>query len=401
MAKSRSAEATIRGFNFQFAATILLILKSENDTKIVVEGVEDVDLDSANEMEAVQCKYFEGTKLTNSVLRDIVKPMLSDDKIRSKKINYHIYGHFKEKVEFPLGDAVKFRADVLVYAKGKKEKKVASNVADDLSISNKELASFLKRLSFTYTKKYDTHRDDVIKVIRDQMNCSLDEAKSLFYPNAFTLVAELGTRPAKANRTIKKSEFLSQINSKQIVFHQWLMQEQEEGKYCKTMRRNYFTQSNVSPSARFFVIECDGSESIACLKALVSEISRKWSSHKKRRLESKDRYSPYLLLQNLPSGKLVQLKSQLFAEGIKLVDGFPFLDSGFNPEHVNQVQTLENQIALRFLSDAGQLHASINAITSRNCEIYEFYQNDRLAKSHSELHVQIPVSNISQIKKIV
>ena len=402
MATSRSAEATIRGFNFQFAATILLLLQSDNDEKIVIEGVEDVDLNSANGLQkAVQCKYYEATKLTNSVLRKIVEPMLVDDKNRTEKIKYHLYGHFRDYGELPLKDTVAFREKVLAYTKGTGKRKKTFNLSKDLGISDTELTSFLTRLSFTHTKKYNTHREIVVKAIRDEMVCTQDEAKSLFYPSAFTLVSELGTRKTKAERTITKSDFLSQINPKQVIYHQWLLQEQEQEKYSRMMRRTFFSQSNVSPYARFFVVECATSETVVNLKTLVAEISRKWSSHKTKRLEPKNRYSPYLLLKNLPADTLAELKSQLHSEGMKLVDGFPFLGSKFNPEQVNQLQTFENQIAIRFLSDAAQLEAAIKAVTYRNCEIYEFYQSNRLPKSNSEFHVQIPVSNISQIKNIV
>jgi len=85
MRDKRSAEDTIKGFNYQFAATVLLILGSKHDSKITVEGIEDIDVSTDSVTAAVQCKYYEGTKLTNSVLRDIVKPMLVDEKARVTK----------------------------------------------------------------------------------------------------------------------------------------------------------------------------------------------------------------------------------------------------------------------------------------------------------------------------
>jgi hypothetical protein len=42
--RSRSAEATIRGFMYQFDAAILKILDAKQTDKIVVEGIEDVDV---------------------------------------------------------------------------------------------------------------------------------------------------------------------------------------------------------------------------------------------------------------------------------------------------------------------------------------------------------------------
>ena len=134
MSKKRSAEDTIKGFNYQFAATVLLILASKHDSQITVEGIEDIDVSSDTVTAAVQCKYYEGTKLTNSVLRDIVEPMLEDERARTSKIHYYIYGHFKELVdlaEFSLSDPAAFRANVLGYKKGKGVEQITGNLADD------------------------------------------------------------------------------------------------------------------------------------------------------------------------------------------------------------------------------------------------------------------------------
>ena len=76
MSKSRSAEATIKGFIYQFDASIRHILEAGPNDQITIEGIEDVDVSDGVSVKAIQCKYYEGTKLTNSVLRDIVEPML-------------------------------------------------------------------------------------------------------------------------------------------------------------------------------------------------------------------------------------------------------------------------------------------------------------------------------------
>ena len=98
-----------------------------------MDGIEDVDVSDGALAKAVQCKYYEGTKLTNSVLRDIVEPMLKDDKTRASKITYFVYGYFKEKVDFPLADAVKFKNNVLAYTKTEKGKKVSNIEPPEIS----------------------------------------------------------------------------------------------------------------------------------------------------------------------------------------------------------------------------------------------------------------------------
>lgn len=58
----RAAHATIKGYCYQFDYSILQILLGKDEDSFVIEGVEDIDIISSNEITAVQCKYYEGTK---------------------------------------------------------------------------------------------------------------------------------------------------------------------------------------------------------------------------------------------------------------------------------------------------------------------------------------------------
>jgi hypothetical protein len=74
--KQREATATIRGYIYQFDASIRKILLAHKDDSIVVEGIEDFDIYS-NEAETYgQVKYYESQKLTDSIIRKSVVPML-------------------------------------------------------------------------------------------------------------------------------------------------------------------------------------------------------------------------------------------------------------------------------------------------------------------------------------
>ena len=401
MSTSRAADATIRGFNYQFDASIRLILDADDSDVITVEGIEDIDVSNGQSINAIQCKYYEGTKLTNSVLRGIVKPMLEDYKGRSSKITYFIYGYFNDKVELPLDDATKFRNEVLAYTKGKKEKKILKNIADDLGLSRQELEDFLCCLKFTYTKKYDPHKEAAIGDLKEAKNCSIDVAKSLFYPNAFTLVSDLACKPTAAARSITKAEFLSKIDSKQILFHHWLLREKEEAAYCRMIRRSFFAQTNISPYARFFSFECSGAEPIHELKDLVTLLGNKWSSSRKARLETRQRYAPYVLLRNCSSTNLAILKAELYQEGYSFIDGFPFNGADFTVEHIHSDQTNEHRISVRILTDEAELETAMDTITSRTKQLYEFFESARLPIDIDFKHVRIPITSASMIPQII
>lgn len=55
----RAAVDTIKGYFYQFDFTIIKLLELSNDTNtIVVEGIEDIDIKTATDETAVQCKYY-------------------------------------------------------------------------------------------------------------------------------------------------------------------------------------------------------------------------------------------------------------------------------------------------------------------------------------------------------
>ena len=404
MSKKRSAENTIKGFNYQFAATVLLLLQSKDNTRIVVEGLEDIDISSGSFKAAVQCKYYEGTKLTNSVLRDIVEPMLRDDKARAKEIQYFIYGHFKEQVHlknFSLSDSGAFRA-VLGYKKGKGSKQIIGNLADDIGLTNPEIQKFLARLRFTLTEDYDAHKRQVEVALENQFSCSSSEVAHFYYPVAFSKIAEIATKATLAERTITKKDFLKVFKAKQQLLKHWLLLEKGEEAFCKAMRRAFFSSVNISPFSRFFVVECSGGETLAELKSVVLTLRTNWSSHKKSaRLASNERYAPYLFFRGASPTTITDLLTELHSEGIGFVDGFPFKGAVFSAAHVSQPQTPDNAISLRLLYNLAEFDGVFANLGSQTKEIFEFYRSSHLPLNDKVRHVQIPFRNLSSVTQII
>ncbi len=99
----REATATIRGYIYQFDASILAVLAATDGQDVTVEGVEDFDILSSDTDTYGQVKYYEAQKLTGSTLRDAIVPMLEGylrypAEVRSRK-RYILYGHFKQAAE--------------------------------------------------------------------------------------------------------------------------------------------------------------------------------------------------------------------------------------------------------------------------------------------------------------
>ncbi|QDV66877.1 hypothetical protein Poly24_05660 [Rosistilla carotiformis] len=74
----RSAVDTIRGYFYQFDLSILSVLQlTSPDDSVEIECTEDIDIRTATEVTATQCKYYAKTEYNHSEIKDAVKHMVS------------------------------------------------------------------------------------------------------------------------------------------------------------------------------------------------------------------------------------------------------------------------------------------------------------------------------------
>jgi hypothetical protein len=110
MATNRSAINTIKGYFYQFDYSILRILELyNNDESVTIEHIEDIDIHSADETTAIQCKYYEKTEYNHSIIAKPIRFMLSHSIELKRKgkplINYLLYGYYQngqDKLNLPL-----------------------------------------------------------------------------------------------------------------------------------------------------------------------------------------------------------------------------------------------------------------------------------------------------------
>lgn len=97
---TRSADATIKSYFYQFNRTTEEILSLKKDSETVdIAGIEDIDINSIDGLRSVQCKYYASQTLTNSVIREPIILMLDHYRaIGASPIDkYALYGYFKNE----------------------------------------------------------------------------------------------------------------------------------------------------------------------------------------------------------------------------------------------------------------------------------------------------------------
>jgi hypothetical protein len=404
----RSAVDTIRGYFYQFDLSILSVLQlTSPDDSVEIECTEDIDIRTATEATATQCKYYAKTEYNHSVIKDAIKHMVSHFKESlagtKPKISYSIKGHYasgQEKLDSGI-DVDFLKKHFLTYSEGKGTAKVKRYHHSELGLSDADLGEFLKRFTIDVRAKgLDEQYHEVLGAIRSICGCTSFSAEYFYYNNALAVIRELSIKAAPAERTITKKEFLARINTSTVLFNEWFVEKKGKKAHLAALRKEYFTELNISPYERFFLVEVEaGSYVRSDLKDLFFELSRKWAKLSAREPSP---FCPYIYVHGVPGGELLALKRELNAEGFKLIDGHDFQGADFSYQSITQKATHGNGIKIKVLNTLSNVEQTVDAITKTR-RIYQFY----LGSSYFDYdkpavrHVKIQVERLSDVKSII
>ena len=382
MATDRTAIDTITGYYFQFDYYILkLLCSSDPSTAVCIEAIEDVDITTADETTAVQCKYYAKTELQPSTLKRPIRLMLehfaSNPGTRGH-LRYSLYGHYNSGQDnIPAKIDLSYLKDkLLTYtctetdSKTKSKKKVVHRPHEELGLSDVDLQQFLDHLHIdVHAPSFEEQEAKIIALLKEQFHCT-DMDAEFYYCNALRLVRELSTRQAMADRTITAGQFRKQIDTRSQLFDAWYLKFRGQKAYCAAVRKQYFTALNSSPYARFFLIDCDRQIGVQELKSLILLLSKKWSKISNRAVNS---FCPFVLLHGVTPEKIVEVKKALHYDGVRFLDGFDFLGADFDPESLTEKPTVENKIQLKFLTELPHLEDTLDALHRRTRIVYQFH----------------------------
>ena len=395
----RSAIDTIRGYCYQFDKSIFEILSLEKDADFVeIEGIEDVDVESEGELRAVQCKYYEKTSYSHSVIAKPIRLMLQHFSANKDLVGkYHLFGHYKdgqEKLILPVTvDVLKER--FLTYKKGG----VLNEEHMKLGLSDSNLQCFLQKLILDINaRSFEEQQKAVIDSLERTFSCSAEEARHYFYNSAFNLVVNLAC--SHTNRKISKSAFLQGINNAKSLFNLWLYKYRGRNQYLKKIRADLFTRNlNTAPFNRFFIIDISGTNSISEIKECIYIIQKNWSNLSKR---SPSPYSPFIYIHGQENWLCNSIKNDLYAEGLKFSDGYNFKGSEFCVDTMLDAKESKD-VKFQFVETQSDLESIIKYSKSRT-EVYQFFlgENDiDLSGSYLGKNIKIQIHSFGDIKDIV
>lgn len=407
--KDRSAVSTLKGYFYQFDFTILQLLKLKNvSDKIIVEGIEDIDISTADAKIAIQCKYYEGTEYNHSVIADAIKYLLIDFAERkrngSKKIKYMLYGYYSNgQDKFPKKLDVSFLKTKFLTHKRKIQDSDKYEIIEEyksLMLTDKDLEEFIELLKIDiYAQEFQQQMQDIFKTLVDVFKCTLFEAEHYYYNNALNVIKSIAIYKAPGERELSKGEFLRRINKKEILFNKWFYFYRTQKEVFRKIRKEYFSSFNISPYERFFLIDVGSNGfDLIILKDLVYLLNKKWAKCTKREEQP---FSPYIYFHNVSDEQLAAVKSALFKEGFVFIDGYPFYMSDFQPDALLLPTTYENKIGIKFVNKLEIIEQIIPQI-HKKVEIYQFYINEIFYESSENVkHIKIQIEKTESVKEIV
>ncbi len=327
---NREAIDTIAGYFYQFDKSILELLKQDDDASICIEGIEDIDLVSANETSAIQCKYYAKTEYNHSVIKKPITSMLQHfAENKNGGIKYHLYGHYKSGHEKLTNLTIEFlKTNFLTYRtteKDKQNKKVSVThlIHDELNLSDVDLNLFLELLTVDiHAPSLENQYQDIINTIKENLRVSDVEVELYHYNSALKLVKNLSIKQTRKERTITKSDFLEKIKTKDEIFDSWFIRRKGRDKYVQYVKKHFLSSGlNMEAFDRFFLIDCYDCESLSEIKDSIFLLAKKWSKISSRQNTP---FCPSVYVHNLSLENVVNLKNIMFTEGLIFVDAYPF-----------------------------------------------------------------------------
>lgn len=400
----RSAVDTIRGYFYQFDLSILSVLQLPSlEDSIEIECVEDIDIRTANDVTATQCKYYAKTEYNHSVIKDAVKHMLSHFKETltgtKSKVSYSIRGHYacgQEKLDAGL-DIDFLKKHFLTYTK----EKITYYHHVELGLSDTDLEAFLKLLTIDIrAKAFDQQFGEVIAVLQAALGGTKFSAEYFYYNNALAIIRDLSIKAATTDRVITKKNFLARINTSSILFNEWFVEKKGKKAHLAMLRNEYFTKLNISAHERFFMVQIDtNSYERGELKELIFEISKKWS---KLSVREPSPFCPYIYVHGVSECELIDLKRELSTEGFKITDGHDFQGAGFSHQSIVQKATHGNGIKIKVLNTLPNVEQTIDTITKTRL-IYQFHLGNSYFQYDNPAvqHIKIQVERLTDVKSII
>lgn len=281
----RQANSTIRGYLYQFNKSILEILSADDEASITLEGViEDIDIQLPNATSTIQCKYHEDAKFTMSSVAAPILEMVchyNECVALGKSTQYILYAHYGENIgeidttafenhisttsskdlQLSYFHKIYTISDASILELANKSKKSKDDKAKILNYYSSNRSSL--KLCFEWSKFWDCFKyvpAEEFEELKEKVIGKLCEqtdrktAEDLYYPNAFSMVANISAKPEISERTIDRKTFLEELKSKEsVLITKWMLIGLDKKKILQAKKQHLSNPFRLNTAIRAFV----------------------------------------------------------------------------------------------------------------------------------------------------
>lgn len=358
MTTARAADATIKGYYYQFDTSILKLLElSTNADTITIEGIEDIDINTATDATAIQCKYLSKPRFINSAVREPITLMLDHfvNPATTNNYNYVLYAHFENETPGtePTIDLTKLK-EILTYIENKIEKQHHT----DNGISDTQLNAFLTQFKFIFGKEFNTQQQEVIQKLKSKFNCSDFEADTFYYNNALRIVIDKAIKRTASQREISKADFISGMDCSKKLFNEWFIKIRSKKEYLKLAAQGLKSTRALDPTRTKIIVigneilNADNSE--LSIESFIEILVAKYYKLNSALRNAK----PLTIVLDCDSATMVSIKRVLISNDLSFNDGHEgvfFSSQHFNREPIinttaNASKILKSSYFLKLIS---------------------------------------------------
>lgn len=220
--KSRAADATIKGYHYQFDKTILEILRSTNNQPVKVEGLEDVDIHDMGALICIQCKYLKAQKYGDPHLREPLAEMIRSYVARpagTTPIKFRLYAHFGQG-HLPQSIDLQRLQRILRWQPRDTRKQPRDYQAEN-GWTDQQLNDFLAALSLENAKDYTEQWRELVTAMASAYQAHEREVELHYYSNALHRVITMAGSKDSKLRTVTRSSFLKDTKVDRVLFNIW------------------------------------------------------------------------------------------------------------------------------------------------------------------------------------
>lgn len=309
---SRSAEHSIQGYLYQFDRTLQVVLESDAQTVVTVEGIEDIDATSQVRAEAIQCKYHEGRAYRPSAIYKPLLQMLAHFCANPQlNLQYTLHVHFPDLASGPQ----EFTISDIDGALGTSDAGLRLLVK---SCKGADKNAFLERFIFWSGPAFNEQRSSVQGLLRANIpTATPQDVVDIFYPNSLQVIADLGTRPSPAERTITKKILLQRLKEmKRTAISRWTREVLGEQRLLQIKKKQMSSALDMNSRKRHFLLQAAALPDFAAsIVPFLSSYLQKY--HTKPVLHN---HTPCFCIDCV-EGEFDALLEGLYAKGIQVEDG--------------------------------------------------------------------------------